>query len=200
MSHLTALGIVWVVWLAGWALAARWASRTEARPKRSRELRYYAVQCAGLICYALSPPAQSAAFHLPALWRTGAALGWLMVAAAAFGLLFAGWARFHLGRMWSASVTRKSEHRIIDSGPYALVRHPIYSGMLVALLATTVIMGTAAGVVGFFAFVLGFVMKARLEESFLRAEMGEAAYGAYARRTPMLVPFLPAQHRGESRS
>lgn len=200
MSLLTALGIVWVAWLAGWALAARWAGRTEARPERSREIRYYAVQCAGLICYALSPPAQSAAFHLPALWRTGAALGWLMVVAAACGLVFAGWARFHLGRLWSASVTKKSEHRIIDTGPYALVRHPIYTGMLLALAATAVIMGTAAGIAGFLIFIVGFVMKARLEESFLSAEMGEAAYGAYARRTPMLVPFLPARHREGTRS
>lgn len=193
MSFQNALGLVWIAWIVSWIAAAGWANPTEARPKRGREIRYHLVQFAGLLCYGLALPRHSVALSLPVLWRTGPALGWLMLVFAALGLAFTLWARLHLGRLWSASVTRKAGHRIIDTGPYAIVRHPIYTGVLAALLATTVIMGTAMAVPGFLAFVAGFVMKARLEENFLRDEIGGAVYDAYARRVPMLIPFVPAR-------
>jgi protein-S-isoprenylcysteine O-methyltransferase Ste14 len=193
MTPLTALGFVWLAWLVSWIAAAGWASTSVARPQRHLELRYTVAQLFGLLLYALALPRQSEALALPALWHTPAALGFLLVALAAGGLVFTLWARLHLGRLWSASVTRKAEHKIIETGPYALVRHPIYSGVLVALLMTTAIMGTVMAVPGFLLLLLGFVMKARLEEDFLRKEMGAVAYDAYARRVPMLIPFMTAR-------
>jgi protein-S-isoprenylcysteine O-methyltransferase Ste14 len=79
----------------------------------------------------------------------------------------------------------------VDSGPYALVRHPIYTGLLLALLATAAAKGTIFGVAGFLILLIGFWSKARLEERWLTAELGEDAYGSYRRRVPMLVPFGP---------
>ncbi len=72
-------------------------------------------------------------------WRVRAAvvrppplIGWILLAVAALGIAFAWWARISLGTLWSASVTRKAEHQVIESGPYRFVRHPIYSGLLFA--------------------------------------------------------------------
>lgn len=189
MTPLNVLGLVWGVWLFAWAGAARFAAPAEARPSPRREWRAFALQGLGLLAYMLGVPGQSAAHALPLLWQIEGTPAYLLVALAALGLLFAGWARIALGRLWSVRVTRKTEHRIVDTGPYALVRHPIYTGVLVALCATAILFGTALAVLGFAAFVTGFVMKARLEESFLRETLG-ADYDAYARRVPMLLPRL----------
>jgi protein-S-isoprenylcysteine O-methyltransferase Ste14 len=93
--------------------------------------------------------------------------------------------------MWSARITRKTDHKVVDSGPYALVRHPIYTGLLLALLATAAAKGTMLGVAGFLILLIGIWVKARLEERWLTEELGADAYGNYRRRVPMLVPFWP---------
>jgi protein-S-isoprenylcysteine O-methyltransferase Ste14 len=107
------------------------------------------------------------------------------------GVAIAWWARLHLGLLWSARVTRKADHKVVDSGPYALVRHPIYSGMLLSLLATAIAKGTILGVSGFVILLTGFWLKARLEERWLTAELGADLYADYRRRVPMLLPFVP---------
>jgi protein-S-isoprenylcysteine O-methyltransferase Ste14 len=106
-------------------------------------------------------------------------------------LAFAWWARLHLGRLWSSSVTKKTGHRVIDSGPYGLVRHPIYAGFLLSIAATSAELGAIYSSAGVLFFVAGFWIKARLEERFLSAELGEGDYDAYRRRVPMLLPLGP---------
>jgi protein-S-isoprenylcysteine O-methyltransferase Ste14 len=100
------------------------------------------------------------------------------------------WARIHLGKLWSASVRLKSDHRIVDTGPYAFVRHPIYTGIIVAGFASAILRGTAAGFLGAILMTVSWYIKARMEEQFLREQLGTENYDAYARRVPMLVPFL----------
>jgi protein-S-isoprenylcysteine O-methyltransferase Ste14 len=117
---------------------------------------------------------------------------WVLVAIAVAGFAFTWWARFHLGRLWSSSVSRKADHRIVDTGPYGIVRHPIYTGIIVASAATAAQRGTAPAWLGMALMTLGWYIKARLEERFLRDELGADAYDAYARRVPMLVPCVPA--------
>jgi protein-S-isoprenylcysteine O-methyltransferase Ste14 len=124
------------------------------------------------------------------LWASPPVLGWAMVGLTAGGFGVCWWARLYLGRLWSSSVTRKEGHHVVDTGPYALVRHPIYTGILVAAGATAIEQGTATSIAGLGLVTLGYWIKARLEESFLRAELGADAYDAYARRTGMLLPFL----------
>ncbi|HSQ32549.1 MAG TPA: isoprenylcysteine carboxylmethyltransferase family protein [Gemmatimonadaceae bacterium] len=119
-------------------------------------------------------------------------LAWTLVGVAALGFAFTWWARVHLGRLWSSTVSRKADHHVVSTGPYAIVRHPIYTGILLAMLATALLRGTAAAFVGVAWLIVGFNLKARLEESFLRSELGEETYGAYASRVPMLIPFAPA--------
>ena len=81
-----------------------------------------------------------------------------MVAA---GLAFAVWARVYLGRNWSGTVTVKQDHELIRSGPYGFVRHPIYTGLLLAMLGTAIAIGEWRGLVAFALFTIGFLLKLR---------------------------------------
>jgi protein-S-isoprenylcysteine O-methyltransferase Ste14 len=117
-------------------------------------------------------------------WEAGS-IGLLLVAA---GLGLAIWARVHIGRNWGLPMSRKADPELVVSGPYAVIRHPIYAGVLLAQL------GSAIGVTMFWAlpFILFgayFVRCARREEALLRAQF-PGTYAAYARRTWMLVPFV----------
>ena len=79
---------------------------------------------------------------------------------------------------------------MLESGAFAIVRHPIYFGILLAVYATMVAKGTVWGIAGALLVTVGIIMKARLEERWLGAQLGEA-YTAYRRRVPMLLPLGP---------
>jgi protein-S-isoprenylcysteine O-methyltransferase Ste14 len=174
----------WGAWALTWWIAALWANRTQARPSLMSELPYRVVTLMG-----------AALLFIPRLrglrlWMTPPPVRWGLVALAAAGFAFCWSARIYLGRLWSGSVTRKSDHRIVDTGPYALVRHPIYTGLILAAAATAALKGSAGALAGFALLTLGCWIKARLEERFLSAELGAEAYDAYRRRTGMLFPGL----------
>jgi protein-S-isoprenylcysteine O-methyltransferase Ste14 len=130
-------------------------------------------------------------FGFADLWALPPAALWGCAVLAAAGLALAWWARAHLGGLWSSGVTRKQDHKLIDRGPYALVRHPIYAGLLLGAVALLGISGRMFGLIGFGFVVVGLWLKARLEERFLREELGADVYAAYAKRVPMLVPGSP---------
>jgi protein-S-isoprenylcysteine O-methyltransferase Ste14 len=168
-------------------LAAAWSDRALKRPAVSREILYRLLAIVGAIClFGVFPPLTTAD---PVLWHLTPGLGWAMVATAAAGFAFTWSARIYLGRLWSSSVTRKADHHVVDSGPYSLVRHPIYTGLILSTLATAAIRSRVSAFAGTALILLGLYIKARLEEHFLREELGQEAYDAYARRVPMLVPF-----------
>ncbi len=181
-----ALRILWFVWWITWLAAAAWSDRAVKRPPRRSQIIYRLLAAAGAILlfglYRHDPRAEGL------MWQTPLAIAWAMVAIAGTGLLFTWWARIHLGRLWSSSVGRKADHRVVDTGPYGLVRHPIYSGITLASIATAALRGTAAAWLGAAVMTLGWYVKARMEEGFLRDELGADAYDAYARRVPMLIP------------
>jgi len=177
---------LWIGWAISWIVAAGWSNRTESRPPLGPEIRYRLLMGMGALI--LFVPAHGYEGSLR-LWHVGWAVGWLCAALVLIGVLFAWWARWHLGRLWSARITRKADHTIVDSGPYALVRHPIYLGLLVSLLATAAAKGTVWGIAGFVILLMGISTKARLEERWLTEELGTDAYGDYRRRVPMLLPF-----------
>jgi protein-S-isoprenylcysteine O-methyltransferase Ste14 len=106
------------------------------------------------------------------------------------GISFTWWARIHLGRFWSNAITHKEDHRIIDTGPYGMVRHPIYTGLIIGILATGLAVGTWTAILGALFVSFGEWQKARMEEGFLSVELGQEAYRNYSRRVPMIVPFL----------
>ena len=104
-----------------------------------------------------------------------ALLGLLLIVA---GVLFACWARHILGSNWSSEVQLKQDHELIERGPYRYVRHPIYTGILLALLGTVVLLGEWRALVGFVIMFVSFWRKLRLEEAWLSEHFGPA-YGEY---------------------
>jgi len=99
------------------------------------------------------------------------------------------WSRFYIGRNWSATVTVKEGHELIRSGPYSVVRHPIYSGFLLALLGTAIYMGQVRGLVAVGLAMIVWKIKSLREESFMQSEFGEQ-YVQYRRHVKGLVPFI----------
>lgn len=178
------ISIIWVLWLLSWLAASVWTRRNTARAG-AQEWPSLIVTAIGFY-FVLAP--RTPLFGPE--WDFGAPLMWAMAALVLTGGAFAWWARIHLGAYWSGTVTRKEGHRIIDTGPYALVRHPIYTGLILAGIATAFARGHFASVFGAGLMALGFWMKARLEENFLSVDLG-AEYAAYRKRVPMLVPFAP---------
>jgi protein-S-isoprenylcysteine O-methyltransferase Ste14 len=104
------------------------------------------------------------------------------------GLAFAVWARVHLGRNWSGSVTVKEGHELIRSGPYAYVRHPIYTGLITAVLGTAIISGTLRAALGLVIITVSLVRKLRTEEAFMR-DTFPGEYQRYCAQVPALLPF-----------
>jgi protein-S-isoprenylcysteine O-methyltransferase Ste14 len=187
MSPQLAIDLLWLLWGVSWWAAAWWSRRTQKRAPWRENLAHRIIVLLGLILlFGLYSPRPLA---LHRLWTLPVSWGWVSVWVALAGFVFTWWARLHLGALWSSDVGRKNNHHVVTSGPYALVRHPIYSGLILAGAATAADLGTATAIAGAAIMTLGWYVKARLEENFLRAELG-SAYDGYGARVPMLVPFL----------
>ncbi len=184
-----AIIFLWLAWAVSWFAAAAWSARTLKRPSLGTEIFYRIVTLAGFAMIFWGRPDNADNFHH--LWHVSDALAWALVAVTALCFAFAWWARIHLGQLWSGFVTKKEGHRIVDSGPYTIVRHPIYTAIIAAALCLAILHGDAVALAGFALLTFGFWLKARVEENFLRQELGAEAYDAYARRVPMLVPLGP---------
>lgn len=172
--------VVWAAFWLGWLGAA--FSMKRGRVPWSREVRVRAV-IAVLAIILVRLGAFRGEGAGSDLWRAGIGLALL-----ALGLGFAIWARLHIGRNWGTPMTQKDEPELVTSGPYHLVRHPIYSGILVAGIGTCVALSwlwlTAVLLAGVY-----FVYSATVEERFLTAQFPDR-YPAYKRTTKMLVPFV----------
>lgn len=105
------------------------------------------------------------------------------------GVALAIWARAILGGNWSATVTVKQDHSLVRQGPYSTVRHPIYSGLLLAGLGTAVVTGEVHSLVAVAIGVIGFLAKSTLEERFMIERFGHE-YEEYRQHTWALVPFV----------
>jgi len=113
--------------------------------------------------------------------------GMLLTAA---GIGFAIWARLHLGRYWSGIITLKEGHKVITTGPYRWVRHPIYTGWLAGMFGSAILAGTLDAFLGFELVTLAFVIKLHREERMLSVELGDE-YRRYMERVPSaLVPMV----------
>ena len=123
------------------------------------------------------------------LFAESAAVLWAGVLVTGLGVGISVWARLSLGANWSGMVALKKEHELVRTGLYRRIRHPIYTGILVAFLGTELIEGHARGLLGFVILWLSFYFKARREENFLRQEFGEG-FKEHARHTGMFLPKL----------
>jgi protein-S-isoprenylcysteine O-methyltransferase Ste14 len=192
---------IWMAWAISWYSAALWSSRAAARPPRSpRELHRMIGSLGLLMVLGFSSRPDGIGWELPLtppLARLARTIldepdwaRWLLAALTGASFAFCWWARLHMGRLWSGFITVKAEHRIVDTGPFKLVRHPIYAGLMAATIATALLKLSPLAIFGAVLVVVGFSITARLEEGFLRAELGEGAYEDYCRRTAMLAPGL----------
>jgi protein-S-isoprenylcysteine O-methyltransferase Ste14 len=119
----------------------------------------------------------------------GPAAAYTGLALTAVGLGFALWARFAIGRNWGALITVQEGHRVVRSGPYSIVRHPIYSGFMLATLGTAIKDGDVGGLVATALVVFSWGYKSRLEESYMIQQFG-AEYEQYRHEVKALVPLL----------
>jgi hypothetical protein len=183
------LALIWLVWIVSWVVASFWSGRTKAHV---RTLDSWVYRLPILIGGILLSPWTARALGESRLYDPGNAGTYVLALVLLCGISFTWWARIHLGRFWSNAITHKEDHRIIDTGPYGMVRHPIYTGLILAILATGVAVATVSSLLGALFIAFGEWQKARMEEGFLSVELGTEAYGLYRRRVPMIVPFLTA--------
>jgi protein-S-isoprenylcysteine O-methyltransferase Ste14 len=186
---------LWLAWIISWVVAAAWTGKTEKRLGAKGELSYRLAAIVGVIVLVIGARVAFRHGHghlgLLRLWSVPRDAAWVCAALVACGFAFCWWARIHLGTLWSASITKKENHRVIETGPYRIVRHPIYTGLLLAAYAAAAANGTVVGIVIAAVLTAGLWAKARLEERWLSRELDAGAYEAYRRRVPMLIPFSP---------
>jgi protein-S-isoprenylcysteine O-methyltransferase Ste14 len=177
---------LWLVWLAVWYLAAIFTRRTVARESPVSQLSYGVFIWAGaaMLFFHLAPwQMLTRPLFSPTAW-----IPWAGVALVALGLVYSMWARKQLGALWSAAVTLKQEHAIVRTGPYAITRHPIYTGLLLALVGTMLVRNEVAALLGCALIAIGVVLKVRREEALLTQHFGDA-YLEYRAAVPRLVPL-----------
>jgi protein-S-isoprenylcysteine O-methyltransferase Ste14 len=180
--------IVWLAFLLYWQVASVGAkSNQRLEPILSRVLRSVAFLLAILLLMLPGWPIPALyTFYLPrgswALWF------WIGASVLVCGLGFAVWARVYLGRNWSRSVTIKQEHELITSGPYRLVRHPIYTGILAGFVGSAIATAQIRGLVALALIYGALWFKLRLEEKWMQLHFGEV-YRQYSDQVPALVPL-----------
>jgi protein-S-isoprenylcysteine O-methyltransferase Ste14 len=177
----------WGVFVVVWLLAAIFTKRTVYHQSGSERLRYLIPIVLGWFLvfrgYRLPSP-----FNIRIIPETGA----ILVAAAVLclcGLALCLWARAILGRNWSGTITLKEDHELIVRGPYRLVRHPIYTGLLAMLLATAMEYGHVAGMIGLLLSFLSFWIKSSAEEEIMVKQFPDQ-YPAYSERVKRIIPFI----------
>ncbi len=118
-----------------------------------------------------------------------AGLFWTGIGLTALGLFFTAWSRHCMGTNWSGATVIKQDHELVRTGPYALVRHPVYTGLLTAFMGSALVLGQWRGLAAVALAMLAFWRKGTQEERILLQEFG-AAYEAYRRRVRAVIPFL----------
>ncbi len=185
LAPTAAIAATWLIWLVAWILAAGWSARVAAHHDLGAESPSRVLTLAAIVMLLMSywPVAWGV------LWTTSPTIGWSMFLLVVLGLAFTWTARLHLGPLWSSTSAPTEDHRIVDTGPYGIVRHPVYAGLLLAVVATAIERGRIEAVGAALVLIAGVSLRAKLEERFLRRDLGDEAYSAYRARVPMLVPF-----------
>jgi protein-S-isoprenylcysteine O-methyltransferase Ste14 len=176
----------WGLWLVYWLAQALGAKKTVRREPLTSMLKQRLFLLPG---YALlfwpSFAAGLNARWLPAdAWTEGTGVGLCVL-----GLGYSVWARRALGSNWSGVVTLKEDHQLIQTGPYALSRHPIYTGLWCASFGVALEEGEVRGLLACAFILASFHLKSGVEERFMRDQFG-ADYEAYAAKVKKLIPYV----------
>jgi protein-S-isoprenylcysteine O-methyltransferase Ste14 len=189
-SHALAQSIIsgcWILFAVIWLIAAFWTKRSVYQESRWQRLGYMIpVLIDGYLVFKGQRLSDPLAFRIVPHVD---ALAWTGIALCIVGLAFCIWARFTLGQNWSGMVTLKGGHELITRGPYALVRHPIYTGLLTMFVATVLVLGHVAGILAMPLVFVSIWIKLRHEEKLMLQKFPDQ-YAAYQRRVKRLVPFL----------
>jgi len=182
------LAIAWFLMLLVWVLASLGSKETAARQDARQRILHLAVL--GISFYLLFNQSFAADWLdrsvLPTSMLFKNVVGWFLVV---LGFGFAIWARLVLGRNWSAEVTIKADHTLLISGPYGIVRHPIYTGILTAMLGTAVVLDQVHCYLALPLAFIAWAAKSRVEEQFMQQQFG-AEYTRYRARVKGLVPLI----------
>jgi protein-S-isoprenylcysteine O-methyltransferase Ste14 len=178
---------MWLAYIVYWRAMAVDTKSDERSEDASSRLQRFAVMVIALVLLGIP------SFRLWVLDRRflPASVWWFWIGAVvtAAGLLFSVWGRRYLGRNWSRAVTIKKDHELITGGPYSLVRHPIYTGLLTGLFGCALAVGEWRGLVAVGLVFIVLLRKLRLEEQWMREQFGET-YGSYSRQVRALVPYV----------
>jgi protein-S-isoprenylcysteine O-methyltransferase Ste14 len=181
------INAVWSLVAIYWVVGMVLAKPTIKSESILSSAMHIALGCAAVLL--VWAPAAGGSFLGHRLTSPDGWVAWLGLAVTIGGCAFAIWARVTLGSNWSSLVTVKQDHELILRGPYALVRHPIYSGLLLALTGTAIAVGEIRAFIGLgFAFI-SFLLKSAAEEKFMREEFS-SEYARYSQRVRRLIPFL----------
>ena len=168
------------------------ADSTVQRESLAGRAGYFALLLAGFALIFVRRPIPHLEQHLWSSTRAWLACG---LAIQASGLIIAIWARSTLGQNWSGRISVGGNQELVVRGPYRIVRHPIYTGLLMAVLGSAMVAGRLRAFLGFALIVIGILIKVRREERALRSHFG-VAYDEYSRRVPGVIPRWPI--RGSS--
>lgn len=178
---------LWLLWLVFWIAAALGAKETQRQESAVSRLSHHIPFILGGVL--LGWP-RILGMHLEQRFLPQTlTLFWVAAALIAIGLGFSIAARVRLGGNWSGSVTVKKDHELICTGPYALVRHPIYTGLLLALIGTVLFVGKWRALIALVPLVVAIFRKIAIEERFMSEQFGDT-YARYRAQVPALVPFL----------
>jgi protein-S-isoprenylcysteine O-methyltransferase Ste14 len=175
----------WIVFVVYWAVGALKTRRTERTESFASRYGILFIEIAGFVLLfsddaEIGILGQRVIPHTGDLRLAGVTLTWA-------GIALALWARWHLGQYWSARITIKEDHKLIRTGPYASLRHPIYSGLDLAAIGSAVAIDRWRCVAGVCLIILGYWIKARREEAMLTAQFG-AEFQEHCRHTGFLFP------------
>ena len=181
------INALWILFGLYWLVSAFKRKKTKQRESWTQRFRY--VLPLVVAFYLLSRPEAHYGWLGARFVPASDAAGWVGVLLTAAGVAMAFWARWHLGTNWSGVVTLKEGHELIRTGPYRTIRHPIYTGILLALLGTAVAVGEVRGLLALAVAWLSFYIKARREESFLTQEFGPG-FAEHTKHTGMFLPHF----------
>jgi len=184
-SPLDTIRYLWIFFGLCWLVSALWRKKTKRRESWTDRLRYTLPLILSSF-FLVRPEFRVGWLVVPFVPRTPQ-LEWTGAALTALGIAISLWARWHLGSNWSGIVTLKQGHELIRTGPYRFIRHPIYTGIVIALLGTALTLAQVRALVAVAIVWLSFYWKARREERFLREEFGPS-FEEHARRTGMFLP------------
>jgi len=183
----SALTIIWIGFFAYWIFSAV----RDRAPYKRRSSRFSVLTLAAvpailwLIIVGQFAPWLLAARFLPDTLVVNVAGILITLCGAGFAI----WARIHLGKNWSGQPAIRVDQKIVRTGPYSIVRHPIYTGLLIGIAGTAIATGSVTALCILVIIFVVFVLKSRIEEKFLREEFGEE-YERYRREVKGLIPFV----------